>query len=431
MEPTPLQPSSAASLPSRQHHTVAQRAILALNIVVVIACLVGAGALLYGKNELDSRLQTERVEVQTTTAPAVTVDPNNTASTITPETFPAADPLAQNFLVTGSDANSCADPNSVWAGGAAGREGLGSRSDTIMVMRIDPVSRAAAVLSFPRDLWIKIPGHGKNRINAAYVENDYSLLAQTLSDNFGIEVDHYLQVDFCAFKRIVDAVGGVAVPFDTPIIDTKVGIYVHPDENQTLPFCHTFSGDEALAYVRSRHLKWIDAQGVKHEDNAADLGRISRQQDFLRRALRAALDKGLFNPSVARGILSTLQNDIVTESGFTVDDMLKFAGVMHDVNPESIHTYQVESYGKVISANAVQMPVDSENMRAILAIFQGTAPLLGAPDQVTGGTTTVATPTSGTTGTTAAPTTVAGAPVSTLPADNTVGQILPPDDVKC
>jgi len=433
MEPTPLQPSQAASHPSRQHHTIAQRAILALNIVVVIACLAGATALLYGKSELDGRLQTEKADVQTTAAPTVTADPNggSTSSTLTPETFPPADPLAQNFLITGSDAAACADPNSPWAGATVGREDYGSRSDTIMVMRVDPVTRAAAVLSFPRDLWIKIPGKGKNRINAAYVQNDYTLLAQTLYDNFGIVVDHYLQVDFCAFKRIVEAVGGVAVPFDRPVIDLNVGIYVHPDEGESMPFCHTFSGDEALAYVRSRHLKWIDDQGVKHEDTAADLGRISRQQDFLRRTLQSALDKGLFNPSVARGILSTLQNDIVTEAGFTIDDMLTFAGVMRDINPDTIHTYQVESRGKVISENAVQVVVDSENMRAILAIFQGTAPLLGAPEQVTGVTTTVATPTGGTTGTTAATTTTVAGPVATLPADNSVGQILPPKGVQC
>ena len=71
-------------------------------------------------------------------------------------------------------------------------------------------------------------------------------MAQTLYDNFGVKVDHFIQVDFCAFKKIVDAVGGVSVPFTYPMRDTNTGL------NITEPGCYTFSGDEALAYVRSR-----------------------------------------------------------------------------------------------------------------------------------------------------------------------------------
>ena len=222
----------------------------------------------------------------------------------------------------------------------------------------------------------------------------------------------------------------MAVPFATPVIDLNVGLYVAPAAGETAPYCHTFGGDEALAYVRSRHLKWIDANGAKHEDTAADLGRISRQQDFLRRVLQAALDKGMFDPKVARSLIATLQNDIVTESGFTVDDMLKFAGVMHDVPPGGIHTYQVESRGKMIGENAVQLAVDSANMRAILAIFQGTAPLGQAPEQIAT-TTTVAGGAVGTTTVTTAAAPESTAPGVTQPADNTVGQIVPPKDVVC
>ncbi|MDO8389434.1 MAG: LCP family protein [Actinomycetota bacterium] len=404
--------------------------MLALNIVVVLACLVGAFALIYGKDQLDGRLQTEKVELQTTVATmppqATTSDGGGDSTAVPAETFPPADPTAQNFLITGSDANACVDLNSAWAGAAdPARTNLGSRSDTIMVMRVDPVTRAAAVLSFPRDLWIKIPGKGKNRINSAYVQNDYTLLAQTLLENFNISVDHYIQVDFCAFKRIVDAVGGVSVPFDTPIVDRHVGLSVSPAAGEALPFCHSFIGDEALAYVRSRHLRWVDAKGETFEDRAADFGRISRQQDFLRRVLQTALSKGLYDPKVARGILESLQNDIVTESGFTIDDMLRFAGVMRDVAPETIRTYQVDSVSASQGGTSVRVPsLDSDNMKAILAIFQGTAPLAGAPEQVFDTTTSDGGSTVVTTATTAAPTTVD-------PTENGLGDIIPPKDVQC
>ena len=406
--------------------------MLALNIVVALACLVGAGALIYGKDQLDGRLQTSKVSTQPTvrlpsTQSTTGVTAEQGPSTTPPVTFPVADAHAQNFLITGSDANACVDPSSPWAGAAdPARASFGSRSDTIMVMRVDPATRQAAVLSFPRDLWVDIPGRSKNRINSAYVQNDYSLLAQTLNANFGIGVDHYIQVDFCAFKRIVDGVGGVAVPFNTPIVDRNVGLDVGPKAGQTAPFCHTFSGDEALAYVRSRHLRWVNAKGETFEDRAADFGRVSRQQDFLRRVLQTALNKGLFDPTVARALIESLQKDIVTESGFTIDDMLKFAGVMRDVPPNSIRTYQVDSRATIVGGTSVRVPDIGTNMNAILAIFQGKAPLAGAPEQVF--STTTLKPSGSTVVTTAGSTTptILGGPL-----ENGQGDILPPKDVKC
>ena len=416
--------------PRRNRHTRAQKAILAVNLFIAVVCLAGAIGLVYGKGQLDQRLQTAKVEIPTTTiAPATTVEgfTGSTGPLVVESTFPSPDPEAQNFLITGSDANACVDQSSPWAGAAdPTRESIGSRSDTIMVFRVDPVTRAAAILSFPRDLWVHIPTKGNNRINAAYVKDDYSLLAQTLYENFGVVVDHYIQVDFCAFKRIVDSVGGVAVPFDNPIRDGRVGLDVKPAAGDSLPFCHTFSGDEALAYVRSRHLKWVDEDGESHEDRASDFGRISRQQDFLRRVLKTALEKGLFDPKVARGIIESLQTEIVTESGFTIDDMLMFAGVLRDVPPESIRTYQVESTSANMGGSAVRIPaLKGENMKAILAIFQGTAPLWLAPEQITV-TTDVTSATGGST-------TSVGDTVVTGPQPDEIikGDILPPRDVNC
>ncbi|MDO9176150.1 MAG: LCP family protein, partial [Actinomycetota bacterium] len=299
----------------------------------------------------------------------------------------------------------------------------------IMIMRVDPVTRQAAVLSFPRDLWVKIPDKGKNRINSAYIKDDYTLLAQTIYDNFGIQVDHYIQVDFCAFKRIVDAVGGVTVPFATRILDKNVGLDVPAG-------CHTFSGDEALAYVRSRHLKWVDEDGVANEDRASDLGRISRQQDFLRRTLSAALEQGVFDPGVARALIESLQTDIVTEDGFTLNDMLEFAGVLKDIDPAGIRTYQIETSRLIVSGNDVLEPrIKGENMVAILNIFRGVAPLVGAPDQAFETTTTSVGPTTtgtGVTTTTAAPTATTVAPTTSLqPEENLKGDILPDDSISC
>ena len=427
------QPPADDPKPYKPRHTNAQRAMLALNLVLVIACLIGAGGLIWGKSQLDDTLVVADGDISTTTAPPGTVattapgdTSGATSTTETPGTFPAADPQAQNFLITGSDANACVEPNSPWAGAAdPSRDSIGSRSDTIMVMRIDPVTHQAAVLSFPRDLWVKIPGKGKNRINSAYVKNDPALLKQTLYDNFGVQIDHYVQVDFCAFKLIVDAVGGVTIPFSTRIVDKHVNLDVPAG-------CHTFSGDEALAYARSRHLTWIDADGKAHEDRASDLGRISRQQDFLRRTLEAAVKKGVFNPSVAGALIESMQKYIVRDDGLgSLNDMLKFAGVLKDLDPSTIRTYQIEASRLIVSGNDVLDPkIKGDNMKAILAIFKGEAPLAGAPEQVFETTTTV-------TGTTVP----GGSTTTTLPVDTTTtvaepeqnvkGDILPDPNVTC
>lgn len=412
--------------PYKPRHTLGQRALLAVNLFIVVSCVGAAAGLVYAKQQADLRLQTPAVVVATTNPGSDNLEGDTPASAVntdpaTGNTFPPADPEARNFLITGSDTNACVDPGSQWAGAAdPARENLGNRSDTIMVMRVDPSTNGAAVLSFPRDLWVDIPGKGDSRINAAYVQDDYSLLAQTLYDNFGIIVDHYIQVDFCAFKRIVEAVGGVKVPFEFAVRDANVGIDIDAG-------CHTFGGDEALAYVRSRHLKWIDENGRAREDRAADLGRISRQQDFLRRVLQAALEKGLFDPSVARALIESLQTDVVTEAGFTLIDMLRFAGVMKNVDPNSIRTYQIEGISAVHSNQAVLEPdFESDYLQAILDMFRGVTSLTGAPAEEAPTTTAVGSATTST-----APADPSVTTTTTGVEENVKGDVVPPKNVSC
>ena len=450
MTPSPEADAHEATVPDptpafKPRHTAAQKLVLAVNTVVIVGCFVGAGALLVGKNVRENFQAAPSVSVDTAISTAATSDASDAggqpAGTVPVdtgpvETFAPADPEAKNFLVVGDDSNACVDPNSPWAGAAdPGRDGIGQRSDTIMVLRVDPATSTAAVLSFPRDLWVKIPGLGKNRINSAYQKGDYSVLAQTIFDNFGVLVDHYLQIDFCAFKTIVDAVGGVSVPFATPIRDKRVGI------NILEPGCHRFSGDEALAYVRSRHLEFLNEKGRYTEDASSDLGRISRQQDFLLRTLQAALDKGL-DVKLARGVLKTVQDYVVFDQGFSTEDALRFIGVLVRVEPTAVTTYQIEVARLLLpGADVLEPKLKGENMQAILAIFRGEAPIVGAPAQVFDTTTTATSGTAGTTaGTTASttastatPTTAATSPVdaAVAPEEKIVGDIVPDRNIRC
>ena len=354
-------------------HSGGQRALLALNVVVILACFAGAAGLMLGK----------RVRESVTAVPQATVVDeygvpvgSDGAFVADPSaTFPTVDSEAQNFLLVGDDSHPCVSPDSQWASAAdPARDGLGQRSDTIMVVRVDPASRRTAVLSFPRDLWVKIPGKGNSRINSAYRKGDYTLLAQTLYDNFQVRVDHYVQVDFCAFKTIVDAVGGVAVPFERPARDTHIALHIDQ------PGCHTFQGDEALAYVRSRYYEYYTDEGKWVGDNAYDLGRISRQQDFLRRMLQAAGKKGVFNGSVARGLLEILTKYVVVDKELSIDDMLGFLGILSDVQADGIPTYQIQATRQIIQKNDVLLAnIDGQHMHEVLAIFRGQASLGGTP----------------------------------------------------
>ncbi|NND74759.1 MAG: hypothetical protein HKN44_07090 [Ilumatobacter sp.] len=294
------------------------------------------------------------------------------------ETFPPAEPDAKNFLITGADNNSCIDPDSPYAGAFGDRSGFGERSDTIMMWRVNPSTSQVAVLSFPRDLWVNIAGRSsEQRINVAYERDRPQRLIDTIYQNFLIPTDHFIQIDFCAFRTLVEAVDGVAVPFDQPVRDGNTGLNV-PTEG-----CFTFDGDHALAYVRSRHLEYLDEDGKWQKDRSSDLGRISRQQDFIRRTVDSLLAAGAFDPSVIRALIRTSDDYVVNDADLTVNKMLEFAGVLKGVDPASITNYQIEARNTSIQGNQVLIPrLGGGNMQSILRVFRGDAALASAPEQV-------------------------------------------------
>ena len=294
------------------------------------------------------------------------------------DTFPPAEPAARNFLITGADNNDCVNPDSPYSGAFGDRSSLGERSDTIMMWRVNPAASQVAVLSFPRDLWVTIAGRSsKQRINVAYKRDQPQRLIDTIFQNFGIATNHFIQVDFCAFRTLVDAVNGVSVPFDRPVRDAATGL------NVPVAGCFKFNGDHALAYVRSRKLQALDENGKWITDGTSDLGRISRQQDFLRRTVASLLSAGAFNPSVIRALIETSDDFVVNDSELTVNKMLEFAGVVKGIDPAEITSYQIEARGTTIQGNSVLLPsIGGPNMQAVLSVFRGEATLAGAPEQV-------------------------------------------------
>jgi anionic cell wall polymer biosynthesis LytR-Cps2A-Psr (LCP) family protein len=242
-----------------------------------------------------------------------------------PATGPCAD-QACNYLLLGSDSRAGLSPEEQQRFGTDESLGGTNRADTIMLVHTDPRLQKAIVLSFPRDLWVAIPGRGHERINTAFEgglrHGGPQLVAQTVANLTGLRIDHYLYVDLEGFRRTVNTLGGVdmcipAYNVNTPGDLTGTGsngepVLVHyddighiadPDSGLNIkPGCQRLNGDQALAYVRARHLPC---------DHIPDFARIGRQQQFLRAVVNQMLQPGTVAraPALVEPVLGNLRRD--------------------------------------------------------------------------------------------------------------------------
>lgn len=276
---------------------------------------------------------------------------------------------AVNVLIVGSDSRECIDPNSPYAGAfGTAADVAGSRSDTIMLARINPAEQRFDLLSFPRDLWVKINGRtGNGRINGAIDATNPSKLINTIADNFYLGIDHWVSIDFCAFKEIVDIVDGIEIPFEFAVRDKNTGLSIESPE------CHTFGGEEALAYVRSRHYQWFDpASGTWQTDGSSDLGRISRQQDFVKRVLLKALAKAADSPLIAKEFVDAALRHVVTDADVTVGQLMAWSAAIGSEAITGARSFQIEAKGRTINNQPVLEPaLESDYMKGVLGIFRG------------------------------------------------------------
>ena len=194
------------------------------------------------------------------------------------------------------------------------RDGTGwaYRTDTILLVTVDPAGGAAGMLSIPRDLQVAIPGHGEDRINTANVygnrqedpEAGPGLLKATIEGNFGIRIDGYLMVDFTAFVKIVDALGGIEVDVPKTLHDTR-----YPDPRPADPYAFKtvhfdagwqhMDGVRAIEYARSRM-------------STTDFDRAKRQQLILLAIRNKALSPaGITHwPAAAAAVMAGIKTDL-------------------------------------------------------------------------------------------------------------------------
>jgi LCP family protein required for cell wall assembly len=186
----------------------------------------------------------------------------------------------RNVLVLGSDTRrGLSQEQQEQAGSPDDPELEGERSDTIILLHIDPRREQAVVVHFPRDLLVDIPGHGSDKINAAYELGGPNLAVQTVKQFTGLPIHNYVEVSLAGFQRIVDLMKGVRICVDRPMHDELAGL------NLPHAGCYWMEGRTALAFVRARHVEG---------DIIPDFSRIRRQQQFMRAFFNKLISVGSF-----------------------------------------------------------------------------------------------------------------------------------------
>ncbi len=237
----------------------------------------------------------------------------------------------------------------------------GERTDVIMVAHVVP-GEGGQLLSLPRDLKVDIPGNGTNRINAAFVLGGPDLLVQTIQDNFGIPIHHYVEIDFGGFARVVDSLGGVTKTFDNPARDLKSGLDVPAG-------VVVMDGETALAYARSRSYQeningeWVSVDG-------SDIGRTHRQQEVLLLMFDQAT-----SPSSAfslPGFASTFAEQITADAGFTPGVMVDLGRSVLSLSSSAIETTTLPVTGSTEGGVAYVVRVEPDATTVLDAFIAGT-----------------------------------------------------------
>jgi polyisoprenyl-teichoic acid--peptidoglycan teichoic acid transferase len=235
-----------------------------------------------------------------------------------------------NFLLVGSDSRAFTNGNKdAQQHFGTDQSNGGQRSDTLMVVRVDPDHHKTVVVSFPRDMWVNIPGQGAAKINSAYNDGPQRVI-DTLKADYNIQINHFIRVDFQSFQGVVDAIGTVPVYVPWQARDDLTGLYTPS------PGCESLTGADALAYVRSRDLQYY-SQSKKRwmaADPVPDINRIDRQQQFIKQLAGIAVQRSLRDPLTGNKILNRVLKNLTIDKGLTKDDILTLVDAFRTINPK-------------------------------------------------------------------------------------------------
>lgn len=270
-----------------------------------------------------------------------------------------------NVLLVGSDSR---DRLTGDLAEQAGKDQVsGKRSDTIMILHVDPDQEKAAILSIPRDLYVPIPGTGgSDRINTAFSAGGAQGLVAAVEAALDIPINHYVEVDFVGFREIVDAVGGVDIYLPAPVRDESSGLDIPKDG------CVRLDGDQGLAFVRSRNFETFES-GRWQVDPSADLGRIQRQQDFMRRMMRKAVSSGLTNPVKLNRLINIGVRQVTLDSEMSTSDIGRLARRFRSLDPETVDMITLPTR-PVTRNGASVLVVQQEEAQRYIDRLNGKAP---------------------------------------------------------
>jgi LCP family protein required for cell wall assembly len=263
---------SADAAPHKKHHL---RRIIVSVVAVSLLLLVGSAAAYVGFINHTIKIQI--------THEALMPPPK------AGESVPSRDPAsgkAMNILLVGSDSRTAVDRG---------------RSDVIMLIHVSSDRRHAYLVHFPRDMYVDVPGHRKDKINAAYAYGGPQLLVRTLQNLVDVPLDNVAVINFEGFKAMTDALGGVDVYAEEASTERSV---VHVGVNH-------LDGDAALAFVRERY-----------ELSEGDISRGRRQQAFIRALMLEALsERTLANPARFADFVGAGARNLTVDNALSVSDM--------------------------------------------------------------------------------------------------------------
>ncbi|MDQ4068622.1 MAG: LCP family protein [Actinomycetota bacterium] len=286
-----------------------------------------------------------------------------------------------NVLLVGSDSR--ANIAGSEASGFGKDEVYGQRSDTIMLLHVDVREHKAAIVSVPRDLYVPIAGTNfSDRVNVAFALGGPDQLVATVQRALAIPIHHYVQVDFVGFKDIVDTVGGVTMYVPYPVRDSGSGLDLGKDG------CWQLDGNKGLAWVRSRNMEFL-INGTWQADGRGDLGRIERQQDFIRRMMKKALSSGITNPLQLNRLISVGVRDVTFDSALSTKDLTELGRRFSSLDPERVLLRTLPTDPADVDGMSV-LKLQTAQAQPLIDLLNGRVPVEPGPTTVAGAETTTA-----------------------------------------
>lgn len=252
------------------------------------------------------------------------------------ESEPLVESPGTNYLIIGSDA----------------RPGDAGRSDVIILGHVTEKRDKVYLIHFPRDLYVDIPGRGKDKINAAYAYGGGALLAKTLQNLTHVKIDHAAKIDFTGFQRMTDAVGGVRVYAEEA--SKESGFTIQKGWNN-------LNGEQALQFVRERY-----------QLKEGDISRGRRQMAFVKALMVKTLSPGVvLNPVKLTSFINAATDNAVVSKGLTGKFLRSEAIAMRDLRGDDIVfiTAPFSGYGTAPNGGAIDI-LDQPRMESLALALQ-------------------------------------------------------------